>query len=140
MQDDSDDEESVRPYHNTDEVDPELLKAERDPIFIDMYDEEPNESSDLDSTDQEINLITDTASEAESVLDGRSQLDREWQPARSRSRTDSDAPPSPLPNLDLPHMPSEADDEEEDYMSEWTKNLIDFPLVPPFTGNSGFQL
>ena len=67
-------------------------------------------------------------------------VDHEWQPARSRSRTDSDAPPSPLPNLDLPPMPSEADDEEEDCMSEWTKNLIDFPLVPPFTGNSGFQV
>ena len=141
MQDGSDDEESVvRPYHYTDEVDPELLEAERDRIFIDMYDEEANESLDLDSTDQENNSTTDTASEAESVPDGRSQLDREWQPARSRSRTDSDAPPSPLPNLDLPPMPSEADDEEEDYMSEMTKNLTDFPLVPPFTGNSGYQV
>ena len=45
MRDGSDDEESVvRPYRNTNEVDPELLEAERDPIFIDMYDGEANES------------------------------------------------------------------------------------------------
>ena len=59
MQDGSDDEESVvRPYHNTDEVDPELLEAEQDLIFIDMYEEEANESLDLDSTVEKVETHT----------------------------------------------------------------------------------
>ena len=76
-------------------------------------------------------------------------------PPAFESDSDDVIPPSPPPRPPVHPMPpvsprqspDDADDDNADHLifaddgaSEWARNLDNYPINPPFTGNSGFQI
>ncbi|KAK3742416.1 hypothetical protein RRG08_019168 [Elysia crispata] len=92
-----------------------------------------------------LDMLIQEGSDDEGFLDDvvLSDSDEGSDGERCESRTRNSIDHSLSASADVSDLGLNLDNEENideaDYMYEWTKNLDNFPMVPPFTGESGLQ-